>query len=246
MFEKQFELRYFEMNEHGEASPATVLTLLEETASDHCSFIDHSLYQLIKQNIGWVLISGMMKIDRYPRHKEIVTIRTWLSGYSEVKGIRENIIYDERGKIIGRGKGLWVFYDIKRKRPVKIFNDIKEKWSCYDEESIVHDITKKIKAIDKAEYIKEFHVNRNDIDMNHHVNNISYLKWVMESIPDDIIDNCYLHTIDGRFISEAKYEDTVMSYTGTDGSNNSFLHSIKVQSNNKVCATAKTFWKERK
>ena len=72
MFEKQFELRYFEMNEHGEASPATVLTLLEETASDHCSFINHSLYQLIKQNIGWVLISGIMKIDRYPRHKKIL------------------------------------------------------------------------------------------------------------------------------------------------------------------------------
>ena len=35
-FEKQFELRYFEMNKFGEASSTAILTLLEETAADHC------------------------------------------------------------------------------------------------------------------------------------------------------------------------------------------------------------------
>ena len=50
-FDKKFELRYFEMNKFGEASPTTILTLLEETAADHCYSIDHSLYDLIDQNI---------------------------------------------------------------------------------------------------------------------------------------------------------------------------------------------------
>lgn len=45
-FDKQFELRYFEMNELGIASPTTILTLLEETAAEHCYSINHSLYQL--------------------------------------------------------------------------------------------------------------------------------------------------------------------------------------------------------
>ena len=56
-FEKQFELRYFEMNKFGEASPTTILALLEETAADHCYSINHSLYDLMLQNIGWVLVS---------------------------------------------------------------------------------------------------------------------------------------------------------------------------------------------
>jgi|TARA_R110000772_G_scaffold137348_1_gene246251 hypothetical protein len=58
-FDKQFELRYFEMNVFGgHRQPPSYLTLLEETAADHCYSIDHSLYQLAEQNIGWVLISG--------------------------------------------------------------------------------------------------------------------------------------------------------------------------------------------
>ena len=66
-FDKQFELRYFEMNEFGVASPTTILTLLEETAAEHCYSINHSLYQLAEQNIGWVLISGLIFIQFFDK-----------------------------------------------------------------------------------------------------------------------------------------------------------------------------------
>jgi len=243
-FDKQFELRYFEMNKFGEASPTTILALLEETAADHCFSINHSLYDLMKQNVGWVLVSGIMKMERYPKYKENITIRTWLSGYSPIRGIRENIIYDEHFNIIGRAKGLWVFFDIIRRRPVQIFDDIKLKWSSCSEECINYDITKKIEAIDSAKYEKEFKVNRFDVDTNQHVNNLRYLQWVMESIPDEFIDNYYLHSIDGRFIAEAQYGDEIESFTERINSDNSFAHTIKTN-NNKVCATAITLWKSR-
>jgi len=44
MFEKQFDLRYFEMDQYGWASPTTILTLLEEAAADHCLSMKHSLF----------------------------------------------------------------------------------------------------------------------------------------------------------------------------------------------------------
>jgi acyl-ACP thioesterase len=245
MFEKQFELRYFEMNKHGEASPTTLLTLLEETASDHCSIINRSLFDLMKQNIGWVLISGVMKIDRYPKYKEKITVKTWLSSYTSIKGLRENIIYDEQGHIIGRAKGLWVFFDINRKRPVQIFEDIKAKWNFNPEESIISDIITKLKPLDTATYIKEFPVYRFDIDMNLHVSNIKYLHWLLETIPDEIMDNYYLHSIDGRFVNEANFGSAILSYTNPDIIDNQFVHTIKIKGNNKVCATAKTIWKKR-
>lgn len=243
-FDKQFELRYFEVNKFGVASPITILTLLEETAADHCHLINHSLYQLAKQNIGWVLISGYMQMERYPNYKEKITIRTWLSKYSTIKGFRENIIYDELGNIIGRAKGLWVFFDIERRRPTQIFDDIKDSWSFNSEECINYNIAKKNDAIDSANHICKFKVNRYDTDMNEHVNNIRYLQWVIESIPDVIINNNYLFSIDGRFISEAKYNDIIISLTKEDSMDTSFLHTIKIQNSNKVCATAKTEWKK--
>lgn len=243
-FDKEFELRFFEMNKFGEASSTTMLTLFEETAADHCYSINHSLYQLEEQNIGWVLLSGIMKMERYPRYKEKIRIRTWLSSYSAIKGIRENIIYDEQGIVIGRAKGLWVFFDIQRRRPIQILDDIREKWSFCADESIEHNITKKIVAIDSADYNEKFKVNRFDVDSNKHVNNIRYLQWVTESISDDILDNYFLYSIDGRFIAEAQFGDTIRSFTKKDILDGTFIHTIKTQ-DDKVCATAKTVWKKR-
>jgi len=246
-FDKQFELRYFEMNELGIASPTTILTLLEETAAEHCYSINHSLYQLADQNIGWVLISGVMQMERYPRYKEKITIRTWLSSYTAIKGYRENIIYDQQSNIIGTARGLWIFFDINRRRPIKIFDDIINKWSFSNIKSINYDISEKIEAIERPDYELKFKINKYDTDMIKHVNNIRYLQWAIESIPDDIIDKYYLHSIDGRFISEAHYGQTVVSITKDvqqTSNDKSFIHSIKIEGTDKVCATAKTIWKK--
>lgn len=232
------------MNKFGEASSTTLLTLLEETAAEHCYSINHNLYQLEEQNIGWVLLSGIMEMDRYPKYKEKIRIRTWLSKYSAIKGIRENIVYDESGRVIGRAKGLWVFFDIKRRRPIRILDDIREQWSFCEEESIIHDISKKIIPIDSAEYIEKFKVHKFDVDSNKHVNNIRYLQWVTESVSEEILDNYFLHSIDGRFIDEAQYGDTILSFTERENLDNELIHTIKTQ-NNKVCATAKTTWRKR-
>ncbi len=243
-FDKQFDLRYFEMNNFGIASPTAILMLLEETAAEHCYSISHSLYQLEEQDIGWVLISGVFQMERYPNYKEKITIRTWLSKYSTIKGFRENVIYDEQNNVIGRAKGLWVFFDIERRRPAQIFDDIKEKWSYCNVESIDYNISKKIEAIDNPDFELKFKINRYDTDMNKHVSNIRYLQWAIESVPEEIIDNYYLYSIDGRFIAEANFGQTIVSMTKKLTEDNSFMHTIKIDGTDKVCATAKTIWKK--
>ena len=105
-FDQSYNLRYFETNKHGMASPTTILTLLEETAAEHCHNIGYDLYNLENQNIGWVLVSGIIDMMRYPKYKENITIRTWLSKYTLVKGYRENIIFNGEGNEIGKAKGI--------------------------------------------------------------------------------------------------------------------------------------------
>lgn len=244
-FEKQFELRYFEMNNFGEALSTTMLTLLEETAADHCYSINHSLYDLARQNIGWVLLAGAMQMERYPVYKEKITIRTWLSTYSPIRGFRENIIFDESGKIIGRSNGLWLFFDLCKRRPARIFDDIKEKWSFDSERSLDIDVTQKTEPIANGDYTKRFNVNRFDIDTYQHVNNIRYLQWMTESIPDEIADHYFMHTLNGRFIAEAQQDDIMISCTSPLSEPGHFEHSIRSENSGQFCASATTIWKKK-
>lgn len=240
--EKEYELRYFEMNKFGVASPTTILTLLEETAAEHCLAIDYSLYDLENENIGWVLVSGAIEMDRYPRYKEKITIKTWLSRYSRIKGYRENLIYDDKKNIIGKAKGLWVFYDILNRKPVQIFEEIRNRWQFDRETSVNINIDKKIAPVEGKKPRVEFDVHKLDIDGNDHVNNIRYLHWLIESLPEDLLDNCFLKTIDGRFVAEAKYGERIKVYLKEEVDENTFCHSI--ESNGKICAIARTVWQE--
>jgi acyl-ACP thioesterase len=81
--------------------------------------------------------------------------------------------------------------------------------------------------------------------MNLHVNNIKYLQWLLETIPDEIMDNYYLHHIDGRFINEAHLGDSMISLTKPNEEGTSFTHTIKIKETNKLCATANSIWKKR-
>lgn len=244
-FDKQFELMHFEMNKFGEASPTIMLALLEEAAAEHCYSINYGLYDLIKQNIGWVLVSGVVEMERYPRYKEKITIRTWLSAYSTVRGFRENTIFDEQGNVIGRARGLWMFFDIVRRRPVPIFEDIRSKWLFANEEAIEHSITTKIDPIHVAQFSKDIQVKQSEIDMYLHANNLRYLQWLLDSIPEEVIDTHYMQFLDGRFISEIQYGDEVLMLTEKDNSENCFKHTIKIKNTDRICAIATTKWKAR-
>jgi acyl-ACP thioesterase len=39
---------------------------------------------------------------------------------------------------------------------------------------------------------------RSDMDMNGHINNVVYLAWTLESLPDEVYDNYNLYEVRGR------------------------------------------------
>jgi len=240
-FDKNFELRYFDMNKYGEASPTAILALLEEAAADHCYNIDYSLYSLERQNIGWVLVSGIIDMIRYPKYKEKIFIRTWISNYSLVRGFRENIIYDEDGAEIGKAKGIWVFYDIEKQKPVPIFEEIKTRWGFNPE--IAQEVeVEKIKVLEDNEKKAEYVVNKSDVDSNKHVNNIRYFHWLIESLPDELLDNYFLKRINGKFFHGARLGEKIKVYIKDEMENKMFLHTMRSNIDNKLLAAAHTTW----
>ena len=245
VFDKNYELRYFEMNKYGVASPTAILTLLEETAAEHCHNINHCLYSLERQNIGWVLVSGTINMIRYPNYKERIAIRTWISKFTLVKGYRENIIFDDSGTVIGKAKGIWVFYDIEKKKPVPIIEQIKLKWGINPEVSQEVNFDT-IKIGDDSNYKLEYDILKSDVDSNKHVNNIKYLHWLVESVPDDILDNYILKRIDARFFSEGKLGEKIRVYKNNEVEKNIFLHTMRSNFDNRLIAAAKTEWKKAK
>ena len=54
-------------------------------------------------------------------------------------------------------------------------------------------------------------VRRSDLDMNEHVNNASYLKWLLEDVPEGVHEAMRVAGVDIEFRAEARYGDDVVS-----------------------------------
>ncbi len=245
-FDSQFVINFYDLTKYEEASPVTMLRLLQETAGDHHLPIGENIIELYRKNLGWVLLAGVMRFDRYPKYKEKITIRTWLSQYKTIRGIRENLVIDEENNVIGRAKGLWLFFDVETRRPTAIPDRFKQQWGLNPESSIDFDINQTIPVLNDGEIMDVIKVKKFDIDANKHVNNLRYFQWLIEVIPDKVWEENYLYQIQGKFLHEANYGDQILIYTKILKMNEEYLHTAFDLTTNKVCVTAHTWWRPRK
>lgn len=244
-FDSEFTINFYDLSQYEEALPMTMLRLLQETAGDHHFPLQENVIDLYRKNIGWVLLSGVMQFDRYPKYKEKILVRTWLSQYKSIRGIRENLIFDEQNKIIGRAKGLWLFFDINKRRPIPIPDKFINGWGKDSDTSIDYNIATKIPVLNNGEIMEIIKVKKFDIDANKHVNNLRYFQWLIEVIPDKVMKENFLYQIEGKFINEANYGDQLVIYTKILEMDKQFLHTVFDMTTNKVCVTARTIWKSR-
>jgi len=244
-FDSEFTINFYDLSQYEEALPMTMLRLLQETAGDHHFPLQENVIDLYRKNQGWVLLSGIMQFDRYPKYKEKILIRTWLSQYKSIRGIRENLIFDEQNNIIGRAKGLWLFFDVDKRRPVQIPEKFTNGWGKDTKVSIDYNVATKIPVLDNGEIMDVIKVKKFDIDANKHVNNLRYFQWLIEVIPDKVMKENFLHQIEGNFLNEANYGDQLVIYTKIIEMDKEFLHTVFDMTTNKVCVTAHTIWKSR-
>ncbi|CAN0897934.1 Oleoyl-acyl carrier protein thioesterase, chloroplastic (Fragment) [Linum grandiflorum] len=61
-----------------------------------------------------------------------------------------------------------------------------------------------------------FQPRRADLDMNQHVNNVAYIGWVLESMPQKVIDTHELQSITLDYRRECQHDDVVDSLTSVE------------------------------
>jgi acyl-ACP thioesterase len=80
--------------------------------------------------------------------------------------------------------------------------------------------------------------------MNRHVNNVNYIEWGLESIPDRILRENRLSRFEIAFKAESNYGDRIESSSKSvqDGKNHCFLHMLRRESDRKELARMRSIW----
>lgn len=240
---KTFHIPYYDTDKNGNITSYNILKYFGETSASHTD--EFSSNQADKNNLdyGWMLYRWKVKINKYPRSKDKIYIETWISKLDRFYAYREFKILNENNEVLGIASTVWIFVDMKKKRPIRIPNTFINQSKLINKSNFTEfeDFKEKIEFISSI----DFKVRRSDIDSNNHVNNSKYLLWIIEGVPNNIYEDYILSEFEIIYKKEIKYGDTILtSYVENAVENKeiSFTHRISNVDNSKDYAYCKSKW----
>lgn len=245
MFSKQYEIRYNEVDKFYQATLPTIMNYLEDSAISHSSSVGLGVHELKSRGLGWVLNRWVLSVEKYPMLGEKVVVETWPSSFERFYGNREFFIKDGTDSIIARAFSVWIFFDLNKRRPVRIPPEFGDSYGINSERALKQPFKIQDEFF-KAEYSCNFTVRRCDIDTNSHVNNVRYVEWLLETLPVSTYDNKKVNF----FIIEYKKETTLGSCISSscmslsaEAPDSQFLHVISQRDSGTALAVARTAWR---
>ncbi|XP_059658366.1 palmitoyl-acyl carrier protein thioesterase, chloroplastic-like [Cornus florida] len=214
--------RSYEVGPDKTATIESILNLLQETALNHVWMSGllgngfGATHGMMRNNLIWVVSRMQVQVDHYPIWGEVLEIDTWV-GASGKNGMRRDWLIRSHatGHVFARATSTWVMMNQQTRRLSKMPEEVRAEilpWFI-DKQAIKEDAPEKIEKLDeKAKFVNsDLKPKRGDLDMNHHVNNVKYVGWMLETIPDQFLEDHQLSNIVLEYRRECGSSDIVQS-----------------------------------
>ncbi len=231
---------YCDVNANNLLSNVGILRIFQEAAALHSNSIGFGPNDTPNTNLTWILLSWKLKVFSRSRWNSNLKINTWANIYENVFSYRDFEMYDDKNNLIAIASSKWVMLDCATNHIAQIPKIVSKEFNTTKEPIFGKRINLKLKEPINILNSLNYTVNRRDIDTNYHVNNLNYLHFATEALPENIYLNSNFNNIEIMYKSEAKLKDTLTLNYFLENQNE---HIISIKNNNKLNAIIK-MWED--
>jgi acyl-ACP thioesterase len=204
-----FMVRSYDLDTYGRLSFRALCGYLQEAAWRHAAALGASSRRLEQDGLAWVLHRLDVELRRDAGHGDRLELATWPSARDRVVAMRDFELRDDAGVVAAAVSG-WSVLDLAARRAVRL-----------PELVTALPLAERARAIERAareppghvepQVERRFEVRRSDLDTLRHVNNTQYVAWILETVPDELLDSHRPAAVEIRFRSESLLGDIVVS-----------------------------------
>ena len=205
-----FKVRAFEMDASGCLSMPAMCNYFQEAAGNHARKLGVSIEQLRSVDLTWMLSRLHVQVHRYPSGGDTVFVDTWPSGHDGLYATREFRLFTEAGDEVALATSAWLMIDLNRMRPLRV-PDFIDGIPVPDIERAIADPFDKMIPPERTTILKHFEVRYGDLDVNQHANNVAFIEWALESIPNEARAAHRLDSLEIHYRSQAQLGDIILS-----------------------------------
>lgn len=242
IFEKEYEIKYYEMNSISGLKESSLLLFLQDAATQSAESLGFGPSFVFKNNYAWFLLKYRIEFERYPIGLDFIKIKTEPRGGSRLFAYRDFEILAPDNALIARANSIWALVDLDSKKMLPIMQTIPQ---FLPHQKCKEDLEfNKIPQMHSSFKKCEFDVGFDDIDINLHANNANYIRWALEPLDIDFRLNHAIKTIDMSFKKEIALPGKVQSVVEYDG--DSTNHIVKNLITNDELCTIFIKWEDNK
>lgn len=211
-----FTVSSYESDVTGTLSLFSLLNRFQDLAGIHAAHLGVGYAPLRERRLGWILSRILVTMDRLPAWNEAVTLTTWPKGIDRLFAMRDFILSDAVGAPIVRATTAWLLVDTEKLRPQRveqIFGDLVFPGAP----EAVAERPDKLAVPERSVPVFDKPVWLSDLDVNRHVNNAQYGKWISDCFPEEQYRRRRVSSLQINYLEETAFGDTVrLSIDGTD------------------------------
>lgn len=238
-------VRSYEVGPEGHVALQTLCDYLQEAAGNHATALGVATDRLLAEGRAWVLARLQVEIDRYPAWREALTIETWPSAADGLYAQRDFLLRDESGSTFGRATSTWFIIDVQRRRPIRLPATVLQ-LPIPDRPHPLPPDRSALPEPDATPHGRRFTVRRSDLDLNDHVNNVRYVEWALEAVPETVRTGRQPRRLDVQFRAESVYGDTIVSACSEPEETAAGLrlrHRVTREGDDRLLALLETVWR---
>lgn len=188
VYELTQKVGYFQVDLAHRLQLSSLFKLLQEAAIHHANQARIGTQIMEDKEESWILNRVAMKLERYPKFDETITIQTWATRMKHFKGFRDFRIYSG-DELLGQVSTLWLYIDLKEKAITRLPTEIEENFLTRPTEIYFAELDR-LRIPKPGPNASETTVTLrySDIDGNQHVNNAAYMDFLQTCLDHQNLD----------------------------------------------------------
>ena len=250
IYHDTFTLNSYEVDPFYQVQTTYYFRIMQEAAGSHAYQRELSIPHLQQEQKTWVVTRTVMQIDHYATWPDTLRVETWPQEPWKLYFPRVCRLHDSQGNRLFQSLTHWVVMDTTIQRPVKP-QSIADRFGPVHAETFVDPNLGRRANVNTAVYARilryEPTVHYSDCDLSHHVNNVVYVEWILESLSHAFRDSNLVTQVDISYLSQTYRNDRVMVRTGFSEASDELYHEIvrHTPEGEKPVCVATTRWRAR-
>lgn len=201
-------VKYLDVGKDRKLNNRAIINYLQDTAVYHADSLGDGVNSVDKTHTVWLLLNWKIRVFDRPKCEDKIKINTWARKMEKCYSLRDFEIFSGENKV-AIATSRWVLVNAETGKIERVSEGLKEKYNLIDQCVFEDKMVEKLKEPENMQLMYEDTIGRSRIDTNNHLNNLYYLDYAIESLPEDVYENSTFNNIEIMYKKEIKYKEKI-------------------------------------